>query len=671
MRLRRSLAAVLVLALAASPLSAAVSLIGQVGQLLRADTTTPVPAGSVVILVADTDKATSPGLANPLGTTLRAGSTLGGASGDLIVGVYQASDLGDGVIGVDFGGTTLAYTGALTAGTDLYLLWFPGVSTVGNVVGSAQPFGAYRSDTVDRNGGSDIAFVTPSDGATVTLNAFDTGLGGLATAAQLSATHVTAPAVATAGTYFGTFTNGGNWALYVRPDGTGTFIAYSPSRHVSTVLQLNVGPNGVFAATSPGNGAASTVNALSLANPEAPRRAAAATVLALNGQIQSDGTVTGTLAAFSDTFTGAIDNAAPTAPAGLYQTAALNAASGTGTATAIVGPSGQAVIVTTGSILDGAAGTVSASGQLTATTGDGGTLALTINSATQTLNASLTPAGSGTPVTYAGLPEGVASTTRVVNLSVRSAAGTGSQTLIVGFVITGSGGKNLLVRGIGPGIAQAVPEALTDPSMRLLDGTGYELAANTDWASGLSTTFASLGASALATGSKDAAIYRSVPAGVYSFHVFPGDTGSGVALAELYDGDLTVPTAQVVNLSARTQVGTGANILIAGFVVTGNAPKTLLIRGVGPSLAGVAGALADPQLYLFDNQNHVLANNDNWGGTAALKTAFATVGAGALASDTSKDAALLVTVNPGIYSAQVSGVANTTGVALVEIFLMP
>ena len=93
---------------------------------------------------------------------------------------------------------------------------------------------------------------------------------------------------------------------------------------------------------------------------------------------------------------------------------------------------------------------------------------------------------------------------------------------------------------------------------------------------------------------------------------------------------------------------------------------------LGPSLvpAGVTGALVDPQLYIFQGGT-LVTSNDDWGGIQALQDAFATVGAGALGSDTSKAAALLVTLQPGVYSAQVSGVGGTTGVGLVEVFLMP
>lgn len=292
------------------------------------------------------------------------------------------------------------------------------------------------------------------------------------------------------------------------------------------------------------------------------------------------------------------------------------------------------------------------------------------------MSASLTPAGTSTPITYAGLPDTVAPVVRAVNFSVRSTAGSGSQTLIVGFVISGSGNKAVLLRGMGPSLLPfGVVSAMTDPALHLFNNSGTEVANNDNWGGALEmfTHFSAAGAFApAAANSKDAALFSTIANGVYSFHVVASTGDAGVALAELYDSDLLDGTAKVVNISARTQVGTGENILIAGFVISGNSPKTILIRGLGPSLTsyGVTGAIADPQLSLYRGNVNV-ASNDNWNGATTLKDAFTLVGASDLASDSSKDAALLVTLQPGVYSAQVSGVGNTTGVGLVELFLLP
>ena len=147
---------------------------------------------------------------------------------------------------------------------------------------------------------------------------------------------------------------------------------------------------------------------------------------------------------------------------------------------------------------------------------------------------------------------------------------------------------------------------------------------------------------------------------------------TGVALVEGYDTEPGGGRARLTNVSVRSSVGTGANVLIVGFATSGSAAKTLLIRGIGPTLAafGVNDVLADPQLQLFNQAGTVINQNDNWGGDSTLSSAFGTVAAFALAPN-SRDAVLLVTLPPGSYTAQVSGAGNTTGVALVEVYEMP
>ena len=139
---------------------------------------------------------------------------------------------------------------------------------------------------------------------------------------------------------------------------------------------------------------------------------------------------------------------------------------------------------------------------------------------------------------------------------------------------------------------------------------------------------------------------------------------------EVYDSDPGSPAATFANVSARNQVGTGDNLLVVGFAISGSAEKTFLIRAVGPTLAfAVAGSLPDPKLEVFRGST-LLQSNDDWGGTTTLSNAFSQVGAFPLPG-TSKDAALLVTLQPGSYTAQVSGVGGTTGVGLIEVYELP
>jgi hypothetical protein len=146
-------------------------------------------------------------------------------------------------------------------------------------------------------------------------------------------------------------------------------------------------------------------------------------------------------------------------------------------------------------------------------------------------------------------------------------------------------------------------------------------------------------------------------------------------IAELYDatatGAFTTTTPRLVNVSVLKQIGADET-LITGFLVGGATAKQVLIRAVGPTLGtafGIAGAMADPKLDLYSGQA-VINANDNWGDGGTLATAFVSVGAFALGT-TSRDAAILVTLVPGNYTAQVSGVSGSGGLTLVEVYEVP
>ncbi len=126
--------------------------------------------------------------------------------------------------------------------------------------------------------------------------------------------------------------------------------------------------------------------------------------------------------------------------------------------------------------------------------------------------------------------------------------------------------------------------------------------------------------------------------------------------------------ARLLNVSVRGQVGGANGALIAGFVVGGTQPKTMLVRAVGPTLAGfgVTGALADPQISVFSGNVAVALNND-WGNSAALAQAATRVGAFPLTAN-STDAAALAVLNPGSYTIVVNGVNNTAGQVLAEVY---
>ncbi len=276
-------------------------------------------------------------------------------------------------------------------------------------------------------------------------------------------------------------------------------------------------------------------------------------------------------------------------------------------------------------------------------------------------------------ITAAALSSSITSSmSRLANLSVRAIPGAGEQALIVGFVVE-HGAKPILLRAVGPGLAAFTTSAvLQDPALTVQSG-GSSVLSNDNWGgtAQLKTIFTQLGAFPLSDASQDAALLSDFSPGGYTALVT--GAGSGIAMAEIYDADTTASLAgRLVNLSARANVGTGDGVLIAGFVINGTAPMRVLIRGVGPTLsrAGVATALSDPQLDLFRDSVR-WDHNDNWAGDAQLTAAFAEVGASLWTDPGSKDAALLVTLPPGAYTAIVSGVNGAGGVALAEVYKLP
>ena len=185
---------------------------------------------------------------------------------------------------------------------------------------------------------------------------------------------------------------------------------------------------------------------------------------------------------------------------------------------------------------------------------------------------------------------------------------------------------------------------------------------------------AAVGAFAFASpGSRDAASVLNVSSPDNPVKVSATGNGTGTVIAEIYDArpsaSFDSSTPRLVNVSVLKHLGTG---LTVGFVVGGSGTKNVLVRAIGPTLGSapfnVPGVVADPQMTLFASGQIVVDNNDNWGGTAALTTAFARVSAFTLPSG-SRDAALVAALVPGSYTVQVNGVGATN--ALVEVYELP
>ena len=268
---------------------------------------------------------------------------------------------------------------------------------------------------------------------------------------------------------------------------------------------------------------------------------------------------------------------------------------------------------------------------------------------------------------------------RLTALAARSIAGANDQTSIAGFVVAGNSNGSILLRTVGPGLTPlGVTNAAADPAVKIFNSANTVVAANDNWsadesaAATLSSTATRLGAQPLAADSADAALLADLPAGAYTAHASNPADPSRIVLTEIYDaGD---DDARLTAASIRLHIGTGESIGIVGFALAGEGPAKVLLRALGPDLAtrGVANNLADPQLWLYRGSTPVLANDD-WGSadtTPLLASTTTQVGLSAL-PDASKDAALLVQLEPGAYTLHVSGTNNSTGIALVEVYLVP
>jgi hypothetical protein len=240
------------------------------------------------------------------------------------------------------------------------------------------------------------------------------------------------------------------------------------------------------------------------------------------------------------------------------------------------------------------------------------------------------------------------------------------------------GVETLLIRADGPALTQfGVAGALSNPSLSVFDNGGNVIASNTGWGSGpnpaqLASVAMSVGAFALASGSADCALIVSLPSGVYTVQVSGVNNTTGVALAEIYE--VASIGTRLANISTRAQVGTGANIIIPGFVVQGTGSEQLLVRGDGPALSqfSVAGVLANPSIEVLQGQT-ILASNVGWGSASnpsQLASDASEVGAFALAAG-SADCAQIVNLSAGAYTMQISGINDTSGVALAEVYEIP
>jgi hypothetical protein len=243
---------------------------------------------------------------------------------------------------------------------------------------------------------------------------------------------------------------------------------------------------------------------------------------------------------------------------------------------------------------------------------------------------------------------------------------TGDNVGIGGFIVAGTAPKHVVLRAMGPSLAQAgVPDALADPVLELHGPAGFVTVINDNWRDDQEVTIAATGLAP--AHDLEAAIEATLAPGAYTAIVKGKNNTSGVGLVEVYDINQSA-ASKLANLSTRALVGTGDNIVIAGFILGGGAnDDRIVVRGIGPSLAalGVANALPDPKLELRNSDGALLASNNDWQDDP---TQAAELTAAGLAPGNNLESGLAEALPPGLYTALLSGVNNSAGIGLVEVY---
>jgi uncharacterized delta-60 repeat protein len=270
-----------------------------------------------------------------------------------------------------------------------------------------------------------------------------------------------------------------------------------------------------------------------------------------------------------------------------------------------------------------------------------------------------TPTATPSPATPTPTPSPTATpaSARAMNISTRTRVQTGDQVGIGGFIITGSGPKQVLLRGIGPSLAQfGVPNPLADPVMELHGPAGFVTITNDNWRDGQDMGLGIIGTGLAPSDDLESALLAALAPGAYTAIVKGKNNTTGVGMVEVYD--LGSANSQLANISTRGFVGTGDNVMIGGFILGGGADSLIEVLGLGPSLAGggvSGGVLADPTLELRNSNGALVASNDNCGAMTIHPLDPA-------------EACIETSLPTGAFTAILAGKNGGTGVGLLEIY---
>jgi hypothetical protein len=249
----------------------------------------------------------------------------------------------------------------------------------------------------------------------------------------------------------------------------------------------------------------------------------------------------------------------------------------------------------------------------------------------------------------------------LLNVSTRVRVDDGASVMIGGFIITGDMAKKVVLRAIGPSLASVgVPNALSDPVLELYDSAGRLIAQNDDCSS-IPPSLIPDGLQPL--NGKESLITATLPPGAYTGILRGVDGASGVGLFELFDLDQA--SSRLSNISTRGDVGLGNDVMIGGFIIGGDEATKVIVRALGPSLAGsgISDPLPNPLLELYDSNGALIFANDDWRATQAQEI----TDSGFQPSD-DREAAMIATLAPGGYTAMLHDAAAASGIALIEVY---
>jgi hypothetical protein len=251
---------------------------------------------------------------------------------------------------------------------------------------------------------------------------------------------------------------------------------------------------------------------------------------------------------------------------------------------------------------------------------------------------------------------------RLLNISTRAEILTDDKVLIAGFIIPVGGPKKVILRAIGPSLAEAGLTGLLDDPVLELHSPDGNVVANDNWQDSQKEEIEATGYAP--SNDRESALVATLDPGSYTV-VITGKKGtSGIGLVEAYDLD-DVVVSQMGNLSTRGFIDSGDNVLIGGITIGSTSQPQIVVRAIGPSLAdlGVPGAMADPVLEIHGADGSMLFSNDNW--RDSQESDLEAVG---YAPADDHESAILATLPPAQYTAIVRGKDDTTGVGLVEVY---